>query len=105
MAPEQCLGRIADPRSDVFSLGGTLYFLLTGAAPFHGSVARLTRMINENRLTPPRFNPTLSVPLRVQDIVRQAMAIEPNLRFADAKMLADHLTSVLESSAAESIDG
>ncbi|MHC5079595.1 MAG: serine/threonine protein kinase [Planctomycetota bacterium] len=55
MSPEQCRGEVASAQSDIYSLGATLYFLLTGAYPFQGDSAMATLMKHINEpLVPPR---------------------------------------------------
>src|SRR5262249_7309508 len=65
MSPEQAAGRLDElgPASDVYSLGATLYALLTGRAPFHGAdEGQILQAVQRGSFPPPRrLNP--SVPL------------------------------------------
>jgi eukaryotic-like serine/threonine-protein kinase len=94
MAPERFQGQ-ADPRSDVYGLGATLYELLTLHPAFEdthraGLVERITR--DEPRL-PRRLD--AHVPRDLETIVLKAMAKEPARRYAGASELADDLRRFL----------
>jgi eukaryotic-like serine/threonine-protein kinase len=84
MSPEQ--GRNAatvDGRADIYSLGCTLYALLTGRPPFQGETgtAVLLKHIREPVVPPERFAPR--VPPDLSAIVLKMMAKDPAARFAD----------------------
>jgi serine/threonine protein kinase len=96
MSPEQAAGgRILDPRTDVYSLGATLYELLTGRPAFDGTDRQeLLRQIAHVDPTPPRkLDPT--IPRDLETIVEKAMAKEPHRRYATAGELADDLERFL----------
>ncbi len=91
MAPEQARGERVDGRSDVYSLGATLYELLTGAAPFRGTTVYETlRMAIEAEPPRPRsLDPSIDGEL--ETIVLKCMEKVPERRYRGAKELADDL--------------
>jgi serine/threonine protein kinase len=95
LAPE-CLSGKADPRSDVYGLGATLYELLTLEPPYPSdSPARLVRQLADRDPPRPRhINP--DIPRDLETIVLKAMAREPARRYADALELARDLQAFLE---------
>jgi eukaryotic-like serine/threonine-protein kinase len=98
MSPEQALGRRTplDGRTDIYSLGATLYEVLTLAPPFRGSDRiDLLRRIPEEEPPPPRkIEPR--IPVELETIVLKAMAKDPADRYATAGEMADDLGRFLD---------
>ncbi len=93
MAPEQFKNaKNVDARGDIYSLGATLYMMVTGEMPFKSSGpldAYLKKI--ENKLTPPRqLVPTLSE--RVDWAIRRAMSADPDQRPATCREFVEDLT-------------
>lgn len=97
MSPEQArgAGEIVGPASDIFSLGGMLYFLLTGRPPYRAeSTAKLLQLARQADFLPSsQIQPGVPPPL--QAICQRAMAPHPNLRYPSAADLAADLESWL----------
>lgn len=84
MSPEQAQGHERlGPRSDIYSLGATAYFLVTGRGPFAGRshVAVLAAHIYESPEPPDRLCP--NVPADFQEVVLRCLAKNPDDRFPD----------------------
>jgi serine/threonine protein kinase/tetratricopeptide (TPR) repeat protein len=98
MSPEQALGRrgLVDHRSDIYSLGVTLYETLTLRPAIGGSDRQeiLRRIAFEEPAGPRRHNP--AIPRELETIVLKAMSKEPEGRYATAQGLADDLGRFLE---------
>jgi serine/threonine protein kinase len=95
MAPEALEGR-ADARGDVYSLGLTLYEMLTLTPPFDGAdPARLLAAVRGREPTRPRkLNP--AIPRDLETIVLKATAREAGRRYQTAQALAEDLRRFLE---------
>lgn len=95
MSPEQLSGKTLDGRSDLFSLGTTLYQLTTGTLPFEGdSMANL--MFNISQATPKaaiEINPKL--PQAVSHIIHTLLEKEVQARYQDGHTLAIDLQQCL----------
>ncbi|MGP0068796.1 MAG: tetratricopeptide repeat protein [Isosphaeraceae bacterium] len=92
MSPEQADGDLAAmaTTSDVYSLGATLYVLLTDRPPFSGDPVEVLRDVRRGRFDAPRaIRPR--VPGALDAICRKAMAVEPSARYASALALADDI--------------
>ncbi|HEV3021693.1 MAG TPA: serine/threonine-protein kinase [Pirellulales bacterium] len=97
MSPEQASAEraIVDHRSDIYSLGATLYELLTLEPAFAGNSRDelLRRIVSEEPRRPRRLNP--SVPAELETIVLKTLAKQPQMRYATAQALADDLRRFL----------
>jgi serine/threonine protein kinase/tetratricopeptide (TPR) repeat protein len=90
MAPERFRGA-ADARSDVYSLGATLYELLTLEPAFaETDRPKLMEMVLRGRFLPPRHIEP-ATPRDLETIIAKSMATEPNSRYPSAAALADDL--------------
>ncbi len=93
MSPEQARGeneKVSRP-ADVYSLGGILYFMLTGRPPFRAaSLAQLLAQVTEHVPPGPRvLDPSL--PADLETIALKCLEKEPGKRYRTAKELAEEL--------------
>ena len=97
-SPEQIEGHAVDHRADIYSLGCTLYVMLTGSVPY--SRTTYVGVMHAHLSEPPplatRVNPAL--PKRIDDVIARAMAKNPNDRFSSSRELATAAAAALASS-------
>ena len=93
MSPEQAEGDLdrLGPHSDVYSLGATLYCLLTGRPPFEGhDIGAILRGVQRGDFRPPRtIDPAIDRALEA--VCLKAMALEPEDRYGSCRALAEDI--------------
>jgi serine/threonine protein kinase len=99
MPPEQASGKVRDigPHSDVYSIGSTLYCLLTGEAPFQGlsPLDTLNKVMND----PPKELRSygFGIPKDLQTICMKCLEKKPEHRYPSANLLARDLDNFLNN--------
>jgi serine/threonine-protein kinase len=84
IAPEQAWGSEMDARSDIYSLGSTFYYVLTGEVPFPGLAPEtMTERQIRGVPSPAKLNP--KVPKDLDRIVQKMGAKDPHVRYQSAK--------------------
>lgn len=101
LSPEQAKGRQVTVESDIYSMGITLYEMVTGRLPFEGetSVSVALKHLQEEIVPPIMHNPTL--PPALNDVIMKATRKQPSLRYRSAKEMRQDLLRVLREPAGD----
>lgn len=92
-SPEQLEGLPLDTRSDIYSLGVTLWFLLSGKPPFHAT--SMARVISEHLGKPPPFEVLPPLPDKLPKLLRRMLEKEAHLRQQTPMELRDEILACL----------
>lgn len=106
MSPEQVLGGVPSPRSDLYSLGCILHELLAGARPFAAEATFSAMRQHVEEPPPPLRSLRPDIPTEVEALVLQLLSKEPENRPADAREVYERLLPFLpRSEPTDSADG
>jgi serine/threonine-protein kinase len=96
MSPEHALGREVDARSDLYSLGATAFYALSGRLPIDGNTTTevLARQVS---LAPRQLDAVgVTVPRKLAQLIDRCLAKDPAARPASAELLAEQLGVAIE---------
>jgi eukaryotic-like serine/threonine-protein kinase len=91
LAPEQAISNVVDIRADIYALGGSLYFLLTGRSPFPDGTIAAKLMAHQNREPQPVTDFRADVPPELLAVLGKMMRKSPAERYQTPAELYDAL--------------
>jgi eukaryotic-like serine/threonine-protein kinase len=94
MSPEQVEGRPLDHRSDIYSLGVTMYHLLAGQTPFTGDTALGVAVQHLQKTPPPLAEARSDLPSELCTIIHRMLSKDPDGRYATAAALLSDVRAV-----------
>ena len=89
ISPEQALGQPLDGRSDIYSLGVTLFFLLAGSPPFKAESSIAMALLHVHELPPPLGLLRADITPDIDNVVGKALAKRPEERYQTAGEFRD----------------
>jgi serine/threonine-protein kinase len=93
MSPEVCTGARADARSDIYSLGAVLYFLVAGRPPFAAQSASAVMVAHVNE-APQAPSAHIPLPAQLDRVILRCLSKEPAARYPSARALLDALDAI-----------
>jgi serine/threonine-protein kinase len=97
MSPEQIRGEVTDERSDLYSLGISLYEMVTGEKPFHGDSNFSVMAAHINQAPTPPVNLHPGLPNIVNEIILTSIAKAPEQRFQSAEAFRRAVQQALQT--------
>jgi eukaryotic-like serine/threonine-protein kinase len=96
LAPEQAVSNMVDIRADIYALGGTLYFMLTGQTPFPDGTIAAKLVAHQTKEPRPVESFRSDVPPGLLAVLRKMMAKEPAERYQEPIEVAEALAEWAE---------
>ncbi len=101
MSPEQCTGEAVDGRSDLYALGVTGFFALSGRLPFDEDAPQAVIVAHATRPAPSLRSIAPDVPAALADVIDRCLQKDPAARIQTGEALAEALTKALETDEAD----
>ena len=97
MSPEQVMGRELDNRSDIYSFGVLMFYVLSGKLPIKGGnpVETMTKHVQEDPPTIAEVCPEVKIPHALDIVLKTALKKDPGLRQNSMKDVALQLKAIL----------
>lgn len=98
LAPERIVNGVSTPQTDIYALGVILYQILTLHLPFHRrSLEHLRKTLQFERIIAPQeIAPYRDIPDHLADVVKRALAIDPQERFHSVDEMISEINSYIE---------